>query len=201
MSCSGCCQYFLILPRLTPNSPTSVPCLWLDNLIYWFVSHWSRNLNKRRDSSKCVTLLTNCHKSMSGHIQTHLHKHTQIAEVINYSKRIEDSQLYMQCCWSPKKVKCIKMEPRMEDLVNKISLLMSILTHIRLSGQCVHSRDSVSFVTYANLVLPSEMHESLPIIVINYRTLLLGVKCLTPTLWLQLAQSEKKTRQVASITL
>lgn len=39
------------------------------------------------------------------------------------------------------------------DLLNEISLLMSILTHIRLSGQCVPSRDSVSIVTYANLVL------------------------------------------------
>lgn len=48
----------------------------------------------------------------------------------------------------------------MEDLLNEISLLMPILTHIRLSGQRVHSRDSVSIVTYANLVLLSEMHES-----------------------------------------
>lgn len=81
----------------------------------------------------------------------------------------------------------------MENLLNEISLLMSILTHIRLSGQRVHSRDSVSIVTYANLVLLSERHESLPIIVINYRTLLLEVKCLTSALSLR---SEKKRRQV-----
>lgn len=41
---------------------------------------------------------------------------------------------------------------------------MSILTHICLSGQSVHSKDSVSTVTYANLVFPSEMNESEPII-------------------------------------
>lgn len=48
----------------------------------------------------------------------------------------------------------------MEGLLNEIRLLMSILTHIRLSGQRVHSRDSVSIVTYANLELRSETHES-----------------------------------------
>lgn len=48
----------------------------------------------------------------------------------------------------------------MENLLNEISLFMFILTHICLSGQSVHSRDSVSLVTYANLVLVSEMHES-----------------------------------------
>lgn len=73
---------------------------------------------------------------------------------------------------------CIKMEAWVEDLLNKISLLMSILTHLRLSGQRVHSRDSVSIVTYANLVLLSEMHESFPITVMNLRTLSLRVRCL-----------------------
>lgn len=48
----------------------------------------------------------------------------------------------------------------MENLLNEIGLLMSILTHIRLSGQRVHSRDGVSIVTYANFVPLSEMHES-----------------------------------------
>lgn len=87
----------------------------------------------------------------------------------------------------------------MEDLLNEISLLMSILTHIRLSGQRVHSRDSVSIVTYANLVLLSEMHESQPIIVMNLRTLSLGMRCLISSVQLQLVQSEKKRRQFESI--
>lgn len=87
--------------------------------------------------------------------------------------------------WKAIRAECIKTEPWMEeDLLNEISLLMSILKHIRLSGQHVHSRDTVSIVTYANLVLLSEMHESYAIIVMNHRTLSFGVRPLITSVWL-----------------
>lgn len=99
---------------------------------------------------------------MGGHIQAPLHKHTKISGVCNCLVFIKE-ELKSLCVMlpSPKgEAGCIKMEPWMEGPLNEISLLMSILTHIRLSGQRVHSRDGVSIVTYANLVLLSEMHES-----------------------------------------
>ena len=94
-------------------------------------------------------------------MQTLLHKHTQISEV--FFVFIKGKQLHTQSCPVLKEKLKSQMHKNgawMEDLLNEISLLMSILTHIRLSGQRVHSRDSVSIVTYANLVLQSEMHES-----------------------------------------
>lgn len=54
----------------------------------------------------------------------------------------------------------IKMKRNVEDLLNEIGLLMSILKNIHLSGQRVHLRDSVSIATYANLALRPEMDES-----------------------------------------
>lgn len=50
-----------------------------------------------------------------------------------------------------------------------MSLFMAVLIRICLSGKSVHSGDSVSLVTYANLKLQSEMHESRLIVVMNVR--------------------------------
>lgn len=83
----------------------------------------------------------------------------------------------------------------MDDLLNEIRLLMSILTHICLSARCVHSRASVSIVTYANQVLLSQMHESQPIIVMNYRTLSLKCGCLISSVKVQLALSGENGRR------
>lgn len=92
-----------------------------------------------------------------------LHKQTQISESVWYlsKENWRESTLHsILQSWREIISEYIKIELRMEDLLNEISSLMPILTHIRLSGQRVHSRDSVSIVTYANLVLLSEMHES-----------------------------------------
>lgn len=62
----------------------------------------------------------------------------------------------------------------MKELLNDMSLFMSVLICVCLSGQSVHSGDGVSLVTYANLKLQCEMHESQLIVVMNVRAWSLG---------------------------